>query len=782
LSLRPRAVGSRTAYAEGSSEVLNGLVLLGTYFGTQRNTATPEEVDLSSSKNVVRFQLGPLLYLSAFLFVIGFRATPYAQSKHRVTFDDLKDFQQIQSMDLSPDGNRLAYVVSWEHPELWLVDTKRGSIPRHLGKGQFPHWSPDGKHLAYYSRASGTLQLWVLDPESSHTEQITQMEDGIDPNPRTMTIGKDGWLGDPLRYSWSHDGTRLVFSSQVVIGRETAQDISNAKSAMPNRDVSAVEASVPLVLTTSSPQDWTLAGIFRAGGFSAPRHWVDGKVDRTPYATSAPITANQLFIVDIRSKAVRQLTHDGTQYFTPDWSPDGQVILCVSMEGRPLLGWGSGPTNLYEFDVATGKKILVTSDSIYKRIPSWSPDGKWITYFGASDENLGKVSLFVIPAAGGTAVNVSATLDRRLAGAYWLSDSRSVAVNYWDGVNFPIAQLSIPRGDFQVISGSGSASRSTMSVSRSDTIAWSQSDASGPAVIHVLRNGERDSYVLVDLNPEIKEFELGTQEVVRWKNGHGDDMEGVMIKPVGYQEGRRYPLIVDAYPKQQNGFMAWPMAPGQAWASREYVVFYPNGDGPHDWENPWKSITNNTRAKGVKGVDVAVDDVISGVNELIRRGIVDPEHMGLYGFSNGGAVVNQVVTKTNRFKCAISVAAATSADWSMLFFFRSPSKSIAHMVGVLPWESPQTYVDLSAVYRLDKVTTPMLLADGDNDSFFLLGEIEMYNGLRYLGKDVTLLRYPNQGHGFEGAAMKDFWERENAFLDRYLKPQPAHNLNESGNR
>lgn len=82
---------------------------------------------------------------------------------------------------------------------------------------------------------------------------------------------------------------------------------------------------------------------------------------------------------------------------------------------------------------------------------------------------------------------------------------------------------------------------------------------------------------------------------------------------------------------------------------------------------------------------------------------------------------------------------------------------------------------LSAIYRLDKVSTPLLLADGDNDGLFLLGEIGMYNGLRYLKKDVVLLRYANQGHGFEGGAMRDFWERENAFFDKYLKSPSSSN-------
>lgn len=310
-----------------------------------------------------------------------------------------------------------------------------------------------------------------------------------------------------------------------------------------------------------------------------------------------------------------------------------------------------------------------------------------------------------------------------------------------------------------------------MTVSRVGTIAWAQSDGASPARLYVRPPSQRAAYVLVDLTaPKLTRLQLGKQEVIRWKTRRGDDREGVLVKPVGYQEGRRYPLIVDAYPKVLNGFKASPMRPGQGWAAKGYAVFYPAGDGPHVWEIPWKSMTNNTRAKGPKGVDVAVDDVLSGVDELIHRGIVDPDRMCLYGFSNGGAVVNQVVTKTTRFQCAVSVAAALSADWSTRFFLSPGPKFIPLMVGATPWENPQAYLELSALYRLDQVTTPMLLADGDNDGGFLLGAIEMYNGLRYLGKEVTFLRYPNQGHGFKGAAMQDFWARENAFFEKYLAP------------
>lgn len=692
------------------------------------------------------------------------RVTCHALDKRYVTLHDLKQFAQVQSMDLSPDGRMLAYTVNWDHPMLWLIDTRVGSAPRDLGPGQFPRWSPDGKYLAYYSRQSGALQLWIYTVASDDARRVTSMEGGIDPDPMTMFIGMDGWLGDPLRYSWSPDSSQLVFPSRMT--KESMQEpVVNAQNS---RDRSEAPDWSPLVLTNHTPPQWTLAGIFKSGGFDLPRKWVDGKVDDNAAHDAVPVTEDHLFIVNIHTKAIRRLTTDGAGYFSPDWSPDGRRVLCLSGEGRALLGWGSGPTNLYTIDVATGSKLAITTDSVYKRVPSWSPDGTFLSYLGANGDHLGRVYLFVLSTTGGEPVNISAKLDRRVKDAYWLSDGVSIAINYWDGVDSPIAYLDALTGDSTIVSGPDSAARNSLCVSRSGALAWTQSDGSSPARIFLLQH--HNPKLVIDLVPELKHLWLGAQEVVHWKNRAGDDREGVLIEPVGYEKGRRYPLIVDGYPKLQNSFKASPMMPGQAWASRGYAVFYPNADGPHVWENPWKAIAGESKAKGSRGIDVAVDDVVSGAEELVRRGIVDPDRMCLYGFSNGGAIVNQVVSRTTRFRCAVSVAAALSADWATPFFLHTQAKGVIDLVGTTPWSNPQEYIDLSVIYHLDKVRTPILLADGDDDGSFLLGEIEIYNGLRYLGKDVTLLRYPNQGHGFDGDAMKDFWERENAFFDKYLSP------------
>jgi dipeptidyl aminopeptidase/acylaminoacyl peptidase len=683
-------------------------------------------------------------------------------SKHSVTLMDLRNLKEVNQLQLSPDGKMLAYTIDGQR-QIWLVSTETGSVPRRLCDGTFPIFSPDSQRLAYYSTASGTFQLWVLQLNSGHREQVTRFPVGIQPDPATWAVGVSGWIHDWLRFSWSPDSKLIVFPSQVPI-KETIEppNASSGQGKLRND-------GTPVVLTAETPPDWTLAGLFRVGGFGGTK-MRGGTLNfgATNVRPSRP-TSDQLFIANLTTKKIRRLTSDDDGYFTPDWSPDGRNILCVSWEGHPHAAGQPSPTNLYAIDVATGKKSELTTGSAYRRLPFWSPDANLIAFFGASIENPNREYLYVLPKTGGEALNVSSKLDRRCFFAYWSPDSTSLVAACKDGADMPVARLNVETGGFEVISGKQPANRFLLTASKSGGIAWVQNDPSGLAILRFLPIGGNVSHVVTDLNPQVARWNLGYQEVIKWRTPRGDEMEGVLILPVGYQEGHRYPLIIDTYPKLGNSFKGDPMWGNQALASEGYAVFFPDGDGPHVWENPWKSMSDIPQARGVEGVDIAVDDVVSGVDELIGRGLVDPERMCLYGFSNGGGVVDQVITKSHRFRCAISVAGAVAADWSSLFFLRTQSKFIADLAGVSPWEDPSTYLKLSAVYRLNDVTTPLLLADGDDDGGFLLGSIEMYNGLRFLGKDVVLLRYPKQGHGFQGAAMADFWNRENNFLAKYLK-------------
>jgi dipeptidyl aminopeptidase/acylaminoacyl peptidase len=477
--------------------------------------------------------------------------------------------------------------------------------------------------------------------------------------------------------------------------------------------------------------------------------------------------------VDVKAKQVQQLTQDDFGCFEPDWSPDGKSIVCASTEGRDMATFADS-ANIYIVDLASHRRTALTTGPATKWLPSWSPDGKGIAYVASL--RWGARDVYVTSSRGAKTVNVSSRLHRSVDEFVWSPDSKSLVVGFADGVSvLSIARLDVSSPGLTTQLDHGAASRSALTISQSGTLSWRESDRSSAHGIRILREGERSSYVLLDLNPEVATWRLGTQEVVRWKNHRKDNLEGILIKPVDFEEGKKYPLIVDAYPIHANGFMGWPMGGNQAWAGEGYAVFLPISRAPHFQAGDIKSESYTRAAKGPNGWNVTVDDVMSGVDELIRRGIVDPHRMGLYGFSNGGGTVNYLVTRTNRFKCAVSVAGAMS-DWVRQSLMSTDSHVTEFEGGTSLWDDPYGYVKLSAVFHLNKVTTPMLFADGDADGDFLLDTVEMYSSLRQLGRKVTFVRYPDQSHGFTGTALKDFWERESEFFAEYLKPiVPASN-------
>ncbi len=661
-------------------------------------------------------------------------------------------------MSLSGDGTALAYAISNE--SVWIVSTEAGSHPRRIARGFMPVWSPNGDRVAFYSDASGDVQLWVHRLESADTVQITHVPGGIDPDPATRIVG---WVHDAFRYAWSSDGRRIVFGSRVPVRETSPGGQESIPEPAPGK---------PLVLTTDTPADWTLSGIFARPRLSIGTlesrdgHSITAKRNDVP---AVPL-ANQLFVVDVDGQQVHQVTHADRNFFNPQWLADRRRLLAAA-DRRPGGVFGADAIGLVRID-EDGTATAVTSGPGVRSRPTPSPDGSLVAYLGAETFS-GRPGVYVIDADGSEPRNVTLALDRLVEDFAWSADSRSILVAYQDGLTHAIDRIDVATRQNRTIakySDSGAPiDVGALSVSHSGAVAWHQQDPAHPSVIRFAPAIARNSLVLLDLQPAVRTWPLGEVEIVRWRNQRGDEREGTVLKPPDFRAGHRYPLIVDVYPLADGANWWSPMSGNQGWASQGYLVFRPSPRAPHVWMNAWKSEAENLAAKGAGGWAVARDDVLSGIDELVRRGAVDPSRIGLYGFSNGGSVVNELITATDRFACAVSVAGALS-DWIRPTVLNTAYEALmAEYAGVALRAEPQAYLALSPVFHVGDVKTPTLLADGDDDGDFLLDTIEMYNRLRNAGDQVTLLRYPGQGHGFSGAALEDFWAREMAFFQRYLK-------------
>jgi dipeptidyl aminopeptidase/acylaminoacyl peptidase len=676
----------------------------------------------------------------------------------------LADLQSLSfpdvTLSLSPDGKQLAYAISNE--SVWIVSAQRGSAPRKVARGFMPMWSPRGDRLAFYSDRSGAIQLWVYRVASGETAQVTRLADGIDPDPATRIVG---WVHDAFRYSWSQDGSRLVFASRVPSGQ--------IRAGAPEPTVPQAPGA-PLVLTNDTPADWTLSGIFARPRLSIGTlesrdgHSITAKHNDVPGA----VLASQLFIVDVRSGEARQLTHQGRSFFNPSWSKDSRHLFAAA-DRQAGGSFGSSDIDIVQVDAADGTAIAVTDGAGARSRPAPSPDGTRLAYLG-SNTFTGRPDVHVSDGHGGPARNITGALDRLVEEFAWSADGQSMLVTYQDGLTHVIGRIDLASGRTETVARYSERGApidiGALSVSASGAIAWHQRDPTHPGLIQFMAEGAGAAIPLVDLEPTVQSWSLGEVEIVRWSNRRGDHREGALLKPPNFLPSRRYPLIVDVYPLADGASWWSPMSGNQSWASQGYLVFRPSPRAPHVWMNAWKSQAENLAAKGPEGWSVARDDVLSGIDELIQRGLVDPGRIGLYGFSNGGSVVDELITATDRFACAVSVAGAL-ADWirpTLLVSDYGPL--MTEFAGVALRSNPQAYVALSPVVHIGRVTTPVLLADGDDDGDFLLDTIEMYNGLRSAGDQVTMLRYPAQGHGFSGPALEDFWAREMAFFQAHLKP------------
>jgi len=268
-------------------------------------------------------------------FLVSPAARAQLVPKHQVTAADVEALKDALYMRLSPDGTKLAYVLGERQGEIWIISTRRGSAPSKLAEGTVPTWSPDSKRLAYYSSQSGALQLWVVDLHSRRAAQVTTMTGGIDADPFTRF---SGFHYAPLLLSWSPDGARLVFSSQLPA---TPYKPGHAPvGSVSNQDFGG---NAPLVLTNTTPPDWTLEGVFRSDFRAAqPTGNVSQSSKPGRELSFAPTKVSQLFVVDVQTKVISQLTTDNAIYFNPDWSPDGAQIVCASSEGQSLFWPRSG--------------------------------------------------------------------------------------------------------------------------------------------------------------------------------------------------------------------------------------------------------------------------------------------------------------------------------------------------------------------------------------------------------------------------------------------------------
>ena len=264
--------------------------------------------------------------------------------------------------------------------------------------------------------------------------------------------------------------------------------------------------------------------------------------------------------------------------------------------------------------------------------------------------------------------------------------------------------------------------------------AFTMGSPNAPADVYVSDLTFASPKKLTDVNPQLRDIALGETEVVTWKSTDGTPVEGVLLKPVGYQAGRKYPLLVEAHGGPTGatnaGFKANWGSPGQVWAGQGWAVFYPNPRGSTNYGEKF------TRANIMDWGGGDYRDIMTGVDDVVNRGIADSSKLAFEGWSYGGYMTAWVVSQTSRFKAA-RMGAGLSDLQSMYGTTDIPGYIGTFFSGVPTQKTLDFYRARSAITFVDNVTTPLLIQHGGSDERVPIGQaMEYFRALKDRGKTV----------------------------------------------
>ncbi|HXG63896.1 MAG TPA: S9 family peptidase, partial [Blastocatellia bacterium] len=392
-----------------------------------------------------------------------------------------------------------------------------------------------------------------------------------------------------------------------------------------------------------------------------------------------------------------------------------------------------------------------------------------IAYLSRDEQKglLGQLRLMVVPAAGGTPRQVAPAFEYQPGPATWSPDGR--ALYFTASVRTGSQLFSVPAagGEAKQLSkNEGVMSPATFSRDGA-TVAFTRGSIQQPSDVYVAKGPNfHEGVKLTEHNPQVRELALGAGEVIRWKSKDGMEIEGLVIYPVGYQQGKRYPTVAlihggpagvwtNSFPGSWGNF-------GHVWSGKGWAVFYPNVRGSSGYGE--KFLLANVRDWG--GGDY--QDIQTGLDHLIAKGLSDPEKLAQSGWSYGGYMTAWTITQTTRFKAAM-VGAGLTNMFSM-YSTNDLQRTLEGYFGAEPWDDLEVYNRASAMTFIKKAKTPTLILHGAADLRVPVGQAqELYMGLRKNDVTVELVIFPREPHGLqEPRHQLDKMRREYAWFSRHV--------------
>ncbi|MCC6859053.1 MAG: S9 family peptidase [Bryobacterales bacterium] len=632
------------------------------------------------------------------------------------TIEQSLNMRSVSSPRISPDGRWVAYQVSrtnWEdnsfETEIWCHSEERNEDFRLAAAGKSSHspvWSPDSRRLAFLSDRDGKSKLYLISPAGGEAVVLPMEEMGIS------------------GVEWSPDGKSIAFLSS---GPETGQEKERKK---------------------------------KYGEFT-----VEGEDHKHSHLWLLKVPED---LAGIRDKLKPEALTTGKDFSLAgfSWSPDGKFIAFTA---------GSDPdfSSSHTIDLY----LLRVSDKSYKRLvdsygpesnPRWSPDSRRIVFQTANGQQYYyylNSRLAVIPVEGGTPKILTGSFDEEPYLSGW------TPAGIWFG-----AQQRTSAAVFRLSPETSQVEKVTDNSRLSTTNFSFSSDGRKAAFIGSAPNRFAEVYVselpafapraITRMSDQYKDFKLAVKEVIEWKSQDGTPIEGILIKPADYDPARKYPLLVVIHGGPTGVDTPFLTAdrtyPLERFAAKGALILRPNYRGSAGYGEKFRSL--NVRNLGVGDAW----DVISGVDHLVRKGLVDGSRVGAMGWSQGGYISAFLTCSSGRFK-AVSVGAGIS-DWMTYYVNTDIHAFTRQYLKATPWEDPEIYRKTSPISYVNQARTPTLIQHGDNDKRVPLpNAYELYQALQDRKVPVRLVVYKGFGHGInKPREQRHLMEQNYEWFSKYI--------------
>ena len=643
--------------------------------------------------------------------------------------NDLLKLRSVGEVKFSPDGSRLVYTVinndgpARPYSQLWVLPISGGKAITLGGEkdgSSNAEWSPDGQLLAYDGKLGDKSGLIVARPDGSNARFLAPLRGTNNPLPST---GKS--------ITWSPDGARIAFVSSVP-GPEH-QDATGD----------------PIVITRYLYKPDDSEGFTR---FNDNRRL-------------------HIFVVEVASGQIRQLTN-GTHYeHSIDWSPNGEEIAFIS--NREPNEDQFFNYDIFALKVSDGSIRRLTSTESAEYRPRWSPDGKTIvhqaTKRGLTDleTTMEDTHIWLINADGSNRREISPMIDNRQGAPAWSADGKAVLFTVQEKGNVRLYRLPVAGGTPEaVVNERGTVG--SWSASKDNSVAYAFASPSDLPQLY-LKTGRGESKKLTNLNAEV----LAGKQIAEVEsfafisNDNKYTVEAFITKPIGMTSGSKHPLIVNIHggPHGQQG-PAFNFK-HQVYASRGWATLLVNYRGSTGYGQAFTDAVfgdqNGNEAQ----------DVLYALSAAMRRYLwIDRDRVGVEGVSYGGQLTNWLITQTSIFKAAIPIAGISNLiSYNYMTYYNQYEQM---EFGIFPHQGNMMDVlwERSALKHVAKARTPTMLMHGENDNDVPIAEAEQYYiALPDVGVEAIMVRYPREGHGIrESKHVVDSIDR---CINWYVKHFPA---------